>query len=139
MHVFTNKIYKYVIGEAQRVTKFGVMFGDMVSHHLFMLFQEISSQICESYQKGREVIMSETKFMEEHIKNSKIVNFYFIYKLLLQISQSCYQKIVDDLQTTIFRNIEQYYSESFADYIIEKHEVLSLIYDANSQKKYSED
>ena len=34
---------------------------------------------------------------------------------------------MEDLSTTIFRNIEAKYSRSFADYILEKHEVLSLI------------
>lgn len=85
------------------------------------------------------MILAETKFLEEHVKKSRILNFYFIYKLLLEISQNSYAKIVEDLSTTIFRNIELYYSESFADYILEKHEVLSLIVDSDNHKKYSED
>ncbi len=35
--------------------------------------------------------------MEEHAKKSKIINFYFIYKLLLEISQNCFTQIVEDL------------------------------------------
>lgn len=139
MHVFTTKIYKFVMKEGEVLTPFSPTFGDLVCSSLFTFFEEVSSQICDSYQKGREVIMAETHLLEEHIRESKIINFYFIYKLLLEVSQNCSQQITDMLSSTIFRNIEQFYSESFADYILEKHEVLSLVFGQSNSKKYSED
>jgi hypothetical protein len=46
MLVFTSKIYKFVIGEAQRLTNYGLLLGDIISDHLFLFFEEVSSQIC---------------------------------------------------------------------------------------------
>ena len=59
--------------------------------------------------------------MEEHIQQSKLINFYFIYKLLRETSRYCQLKIQEDLNTTIFRNIEEHFTDSFTNYIIEKH------------------
>ena len=49
MHVFTNKIYKFVIGETSKLTIFAELLGDIVSDYLFMFFEEVSSQIVDCY------------------------------------------------------------------------------------------
>ena len=78
--------------------------------------------------------MAETRFMESKTKDSKILNFYFIFKLLKETSLYCQEKIHEELSTSIFKNVEEKYSRSFTMYIIEKHEVLSLIFDNSSTK-----
>ena len=79
----------------------------------------------------------ETSILEDRLNSSKIINFYFIYKLLKEIAHHCQQKIEEDLSASIFRNLEEKYSQIFASYIIEKHEVLSLKYDEESSGRES--
>jgi hypothetical protein len=57
----------------------------------------------------------------------------------MEVSVLCETKLVEELSSTLFRNIELTYSHSFANYIIEKHEILSLVFDNNSIKNTEEE
>ncbi len=63
LHVFTTKIYKRIIKEASNLTNYAGVLSEMIGGEIFMFLQEVSSQVCDSYQRGREIIMSETKLM----------------------------------------------------------------------------
>lgn len=77
--------------------------------------------------------------MEDLAKGSTIINFYLLYKLLLEISNHCEEKIVEELSIGIFRNIEHSYCQDFANYILEKHEILNLKFDPKSEKAQGEE
>ena len=66
--MFTAKIYKRIIKEALTLTNYAEVLSEMIGGEIFMFLEEVSSQVCDSYQRGREIIMSETKLMEELIK-----------------------------------------------------------------------
>lgn len=49
MHVFTNKIYKYVLEKGTELTPNAKRFSDVISAEIFMYLEEISLQICDCY------------------------------------------------------------------------------------------
>ena len=55
------------------------------------------------------------------------------------MSNRCESKLVDYFSTNLFRNIEIKYSQEFANYIIEKHEILQLVFDSGEIKHSHED
>lgn len=69
------------------------------------------------------------------MKTSPIVNFYLLYKLLMEVAAVCEQKLIEDLSSSLFCNIDLPCVQQFANYILEKHEVLSLVYDDTSSLK----
>ena len=49
MHVFTNKIYKYILEKAKKLTPHAVRITDIVSAEIFIFLEEVSMQICDCY------------------------------------------------------------------------------------------
>lgn len=49
MHVFTSKIYKFVLEEGQKLTELAGYLSNLASAEIFLLLEEVSSQICISY------------------------------------------------------------------------------------------
>ena len=45
----------------------------------------------------------------------------------------CQETIQEDLNSTLFSRLEEKYILSFTNYIVEKHEIVNLIFDENSQ------
>ena len=52
------------------------------------------------------------------VKSSPIINFYLLYKVLMEVAVICENKLVEELSSTLFKNIEVSYSQEFANYII---------------------
>ena len=46
MHVFTSKIYKFILKEASEVSIYAELLNNLVSKELFIFYEEISVQIC---------------------------------------------------------------------------------------------
>ena len=46
MHVFTSKIYKFILKETSEVSIYAELLNNLVSRELFIFYEEISVQIC---------------------------------------------------------------------------------------------
>lgn len=64
--------------------------------------------------------------MNTETKTMRLINKYMIYKLLRELSQSCYEEVRERLNDGVFRNVQPDILDRFTKFTIEKHEVVTF-------------
>lgn len=57
------------------------------------LLNNVASQICRFYQRGKQLIVDEEKAVENKMKDSEIMNPYLLFGILKQMSTYTYDRV----------------------------------------------
>lgn len=126
LYQFISKAYVRLNIEGSKTCMYFRDLAKLVRSPILKLLEQVSITITETYNDRKRLIVELIDELNTSTKGMKLINKYVIYKLLRELSQSCFEQVREALNSSVFKNVQPELLDFLTEYIIGKHDVISF-------------